>query len=211
MTRLNMPATRVLPLARGRALGLALGLALGATLLAGCATPRPAMTEAELEQVVARRYPGIHAPDVLAAATRLWRLADGDDFRITPGDNTLVAERPWTFHSQMVRTVGDDTWTLTVSEADGATTARLSLVTYKRSTTVSSFGMTPTTQTTPRFGGTVKGTAIYDIFWARLDHLLGVRADWMSCAEANARVSAGDTWGNNDALCAGYSFKDAAP
>lgn len=187
------------------------GLLLCAALLAGCATPRPPMSEAELDQVLTREYPGRSAQDVLGAATRLWRLADGDDFRIKPGDGSLIAERDWVFYSQMVRIVGNDTWTLTVSEADGSTKARLSLITYKRSTTVSVFGMTPTTQTTPRIGGPVKGTSIYDLFWARMDHLLGVRPDWMTCAEAEARVSSGVTWGNKDALCAGYSLSDAAP
>ncbi|MFH1815407.1 MAG: hypothetical protein ABIF28_14780 [Pseudomonadota bacterium] len=186
-------------------------LLLCTACLTGCVTPRPPMSEAELEQVLSRDYPGRSAQDVLAAATRLWRLADGDDFRIKPGDGSLVAERDWVFFSQMVRIVGDDSWTLTVSETGGGAKARLSLLTYKRSTTVSSFGMTPTTQTTPRIGGPVKGSAIYDLFWARMDHLLGVRPDWMSCAEAEARVSAGTTWGNKDALCAGYSFTDATP
>jgi hypothetical protein len=186
-------------------------LLLCAAFLTGCVTPRAPLSDAELEQVLTRAYSGRSAQEVMAAATRLWRLADGDDFRIKPGDNSLIAERDWVFYSQMVRIVGDDTWTLTVSEADGSTKARLSLLTYKRSTTVSSFGMTPTTQTTPRIGGPVKGTAIYDLFWARMDHLLGVRPDWMTCAEAEARVNAGITWGNKDALCAGYSFTDAAP
>jgi hypothetical protein len=186
-------------------------LLLCAAFLSGCITPRPPMSAAELDQVLTRDYPGRTAQDVMTAATRLWRLADGDDFRITPGDNSLVAERDWVFYSQMVRIVGDDTWTLTTSEADGTTKARLSLITYKRNTTVSVFGLTPTTQTTPRIGGPVKGTAIYDLFWARMDHLLGVRPDWMTCAEAGARVSSGTTWGNKDALCAGYSLADAAP
>ena len=95
------PMKRFLPFA---------ALLLCTACLTGCVTPRPPMSEAELEQVLTRDYPGRTAQDVLAAATRLWRLADGDDFRIKPGDNSLVAERDWVFYSQMVRIVGDDSW-----------------------------------------------------------------------------------------------------
>ncbi len=186
-------------------------LLMCAAALAGCTTARPSMSDAELERVLTRDYPGRSAQDVLAAATRLWRLADGDDFRITPGDGSVAAERQWVFHSQMVRITGTDNWTLTATESGGVTKARMSLVTQKRTTTVSSFGMTPTTQTGALIGGPVKGTAIHDIFWARMDHLLGERVDWMTCAEADARVSSGLTWGDNDALCNGYNFTDAAP
>ncbi|AEC22239.1 hypothetical protein PT7_P003 (plasmid) [Pusillimonas sp. T7-7] len=59
--------------------------------------------------------------------------------------------------------------------------------------------------------GNVPGTAIYDVFWARMDYLLGKNDKWMTCEEANSRVKAAITWGPNEALCNSFNMKDAAP
>ncbi len=185
--------------------------ALLALTLAGCAVQRPPMSAAEVESTRTRQYPGSSAQQVRDAATRLWRLSDGDKYLIQTESGGLVATRKWTSYSQMVAFAGTDTWRLEVTESDGVATARIALSTVKRMTSASLLGMTPATNTGPNVGGSVAGTAIYDIFWARMDYLLGTRTEWMTCTAADARVSAGITWGTNEALCSGFDVKDAAP
>lgn len=192
-------------------LGKTVSITLFIAVMTGCATPRAPLSAAELERLITREYPGKTAQQVLDAAVRLWRLSDGDDYRITTTAAGLTAERSWTTHSQMIRFAGTDTWTFDATESSGTTTARMTITSFKRGTTVTMLGSTPSIQTGPLVGGTVKGTALHDIFWARMDFLLGTRPDWMTCAEADARVSARDTWGDNDALCNGFNMKDSAP
>lgn len=169
------------------------------------------MSAEEREAVQTRHYPGRSRQQVLDAAVRLWRLSDGDDYRIEATGDGLVASRKWSSFAQMVTFAGTDTWTLHVVEHDGASTARMSVATVSRGTSASLMGMMPTAHTGPNVGRTVEGTAIHDVFWARMDHLLGLRTDWMRCEDADRRVAAGITRGNNDALCNGFNLKDAAP
>ena len=182
-----------------------------AALLAGCATERPPMSEADWNRMVSRDYPGKSAKQVLDAAEQLWRLSGGKRFTIEHGDSGLTATRHWQNYEPMVLITGVDDWTLDVTEAGGATHAKVSIRTSQRHTTASLLGMTPATHTGPRVGGEVQGTSIYDLFWARMDYLLGVRSDWMSCAASDGQVSTGATWGQNDALCNGLNLPDESP
>lgn len=50
-------------------------------------------------------------------------------------------------------------------------------------------------------GMPLNSTAIYDLFWGRMDYLLGRRDEWMTCDEAEARRKAGITYGQLEALC----------
>lgn len=62
--------------------------------------------------------------------------------------------------------------------------------------------------TTPMAGTPVEGTAIYDVFWSRLDYLLGLRSDWMTCKMADEKVKEKIVWGANDAMCNSFNVKD---
>ena len=182
-----------------------------AALLAGCATERPPLSEADWNSMVSRQYPGKSAKEVLDAAEQLWRLAGGKHFTIEHSETGLTATRHWKNYEPMVLVTGVDDWMLDVTEADGSTRAKVSIRTSQRFTTASLLGMTPATHTGPRVGGEVQGTSIYDLFWARMDYLLGVRNDWMSCGDSDNRVSSGATWGQNDALCNGLNLADESP
>lgn len=59
-------------------------------------------------------------------------------------------------------------------------------------------------------GTPVNSTAIYDLFWGRMDYLLGRRDEWMTCDEAKARREAGLTYGLLESLCS-VTTDDLAP
>lgn len=180
-------------------------------LLAACAQQPPRMTLSEREAVLTRTYAAT-ASQVVAAAERLFSLADGDDFRFEPTANGMVAIRDWSAFLLLVGVRGVDTWTLITEQTPEGVRARIHLRTDSESfSAVATPGgvALPTSSTT--LAPSVEGTAIYDVFWARMDYLLGERKDWMTCETANRRVAEGLTWGTNEALCNSFNMRDAAP
>ncbi|MGY6273487.1 hypothetical protein ACXIUT_27785 [Achromobacter denitrificans] len=181
-------------------------------LLAGCATKQPQMSRDEYLKTTQRTYEGKSADDVLNAAEKLFRLADGDDFTFFHDDNSMGATRRWSVYLVLAATMGTDTWTVRVKDLPGAIRVSAAL-----NTSAGSILPMPTTGgdmsagTTPGMGGNVPGTAIYDVFWARMDYLLGKSDQWMTCEESNRRVSTGAVWGSNEALCNGFNVKDDLP
>ena len=187
-------------------------IAVAAILLAGCAAPQPHMTRAEYLQVTQRTYEGKTPDDVYLAAEKLFTMADGDDFKFFHTEEAMVATRPWLIYLVLAASSGVDTWTIRAREVDGATKVSAAL-----NTSMSSIVPVPTTGgdmsagTMPSMAGNVPGTAIYDVFWARMDYLLGKTDHWMTCKEADARVKSKVTWGSNEALCNSVNLKDELP
>lgn len=181
-------------------------------VLAGCAT-KPQMTREEYLQTTQREYQGKTADDVLKAAEELFVLADGDDFTFHHADDSMSATRPWLVYLVLAASMGTDNWLVQTKEVPGGVKASAKVSTSMGSVApMATTGGDWTATGMPGMGGNiVAGTAIYDVFWARMDYLLGRTDKWMTCAEADARVKAGTTWGQNEALCNGFNVKDAAP
>lgn len=186
-------------------------LAMVAAMLAGCAS-QPQMTRQEYLNMVQRTYPGKTSDQVFDAAERLFRLADGNDFSFSYGESTMVAQRNWSFYLVFAAGFGVDTWTIATTPVPGGTK-----VTASVSTQTGNIMPAPTAGGdvsvggTPALVGNVRGTAIYDVFWARMDYLLGASKNWMTCAEADHRVFTKVTWGVNEALCNSLNVKDDLP
>ncbi|MFJ0446581.1 hypothetical protein WLU10_24370, partial [Bordetella bronchiseptica] len=64
-------------------------------LLVGCAAKQPQLTRSEYLKVTQRTYEGKSAEEVLNAAEKLFRLADGDDFKFFHDDDSMSASRSW--------------------------------------------------------------------------------------------------------------------
>lgn len=169
------------------------------------------MTLTEREAVLTRTYTAT-AGQVVAAAERLFTLADGEDFRLEPTGNGMIAIRDWSAFLLLVGVRGVDTWTLSTEQTRDGVRVRIHVRTdsesYSAVATPAGVAL-PTSSAT--IAPSVEGTAIYDVFWARMDYLLGTREDWMTCETANRRVSEGITWGTNEALCNSFNMRDAAP
>lgn len=181
--------------------------------LTGCAsTPRPDLTREEFLTITSREYAGVSKDQVIGAAERLFRLADGDDFEIVHAHEGIHATRKWSAYLVIAAVIGTDYWNFLVSETASGVKARVQLNTQSQGVTPMATTASDWTATTmPMDGVPITGTAIYDVFWARMDYLLGKRPDWMTCEIADTRVKTGATWGSNEALCNSFNMKDAAP
>ena len=188
-------------------------IALGAVLLtSGCATKHPPMTRAEYLAMTSRSYEGVTPAEVFAATEQLFLLADPDDVQFTHGPDEIRVTRPWTVYLVLSAARGTDYWRIQAT-AEGGTTTVFAAANQESNVIVAA----PTAQgdvyagTVPMGGAPIAGTAIYDVFWDRLDYLLGKRAAWTTCAESNRRQRAGEVWGDNSALCNGFNVANLLP
>jgi len=179
--------------------------------LAGCVS-QPVLSRDEWLNLTNRTYESVNKEQAIAAAEKLLRLADGNDFLIVHNDDGFVATRNWSVYLVLAASVGSDTWVVRTSEISNGTRVSISVGTQMGSVTgVPTGGSTAAPFTTPTVAGGVNGTALYDVFWARMDYLLGRREIWMTCAAANRRISDGVVWGDNSALCNGFNVNDDVP
>lgn len=179
--------------------------------LAGCAAPQRMISADEMSAMTHRTFTGVTADQAVAAAERVLRLADGDDFAIDRDPDGLMATRNWTVYFVLGFVTGTDHWVLKTKPFEGGTDVSFA---------VGSVAQPAPARQTPRQAGDTRprvmgamheGTAIYDLFWSRMAYLLGQRDTWMSCAESDARVNAGVVWGGTAALCNSFNVKDETP
>lgn len=184
-----------------------------ALTLVGCAT-KPRMTRQEALQVTTRTYTGVTQEQVISAAERVLTLADGDDFTFAHRTDGFLANRLWSVYLVLAASVGNDIWVLSATpRPDGSVFATVEVGT-------SASAITPMTTTTP---GTwtatslppsavpITGPALYEIFWGRVEYLLGFSDSWVDCKTADERVKSKATWGDNSALCNSFNMKDKKP
>lgn len=181
-------------------------------LLAGCATTQPQLSREEWISVTSRTYDGVTKEQVIGAAEHLFNLADGDDFQIVHTEDGLYASRGWMVYMVFAAAIGTDYWQLKVVDTGSRLKASVQVNTQGQGVSpVATTNGAWTATTTPMAGTPIMGTAIYDIFWSRMDYLLGKRPDWMTCQIADERVEKKITWGNNQALCNAFNVKDQKP
>lgn len=186
---------------------------LFASLLGGCAVQHQPQTREEWLNTTTRSYGGLTKDQVLSATEKLFRLADGNDFIIVHTEEGIQATRPWTVYLVLAAAMGTDYWTVRASQSGDVVKISAQVNTQAQAVTPmpTTNSGTWTAGTMPMAGSPVVGTAIYDVFWARLDYLLGKTDEWMTCDKANKRVSDGITWGANECLCNSFNMKDELP
>jgi len=170
------------------------------------------MSREEWLQATQRTY-GTTQENVIKATEKIFRLADGDDFKVAHHENGLTATRPWIVYMVFTGATGTDYWSLNVKDNNGKTKASIAVSTDGNA-------VAPIATTSPGVysagsaaiaGTPVNGTALYDLFWSRMDWMLGLRKDWMGCKEADAMVKEKKVWGTNEALCNSFNIKDTLP
>lgn len=186
-------------------------LVLIISLLASCASHRT-LTREEWLQIGQRNYTGIEKEKIINAAEKLLKLADGNDFQFSYTPDGFVASRRWLLYMVIAATVGTDYWTFEVKEVDKKLIANV-----RASSVAGNVNGYPTgggqvsTVTTPSIGVPLQGTAMYDMFWNRLDYLLGLRNTWMDCDQGLDKIKSGETWGHLERICDSVTLNDDYP
>lgn len=181
-------------------------------IFTGCVKPHPPLTRSQWIETTTREYSDVSNDQILTAAEELFTLADGDDFKFVHSEDSLYASRNWTVYVVLGMAQGTDYWLVKTSPTKtgikvNVQVNRMAGMILPMPTT--SAGMTASS--TPMAGTPADGTAIYDVFWSRMDYLLGKKALWMTCKEADHRIEKKIVWGMNEQLCLSLNIKDNTP
>jgi hypothetical protein len=150
--------------------------------LAACkTTPDLLLDEAAFTSTTTRRFPGETRERIVRAAEAVLRQSDPSR-QITTQTEGFASFKQFESYGFVVAEGSDDLWTVTSRDlADGAeAVVRLA----------------------PRSGAAPAGPAIsitegrnpaplYDLFWRRVEYVLGRRPDWTSCGTAEGRLRGG--------------------
>lgn len=180
------------------------------TLLVGCVT-RPTMSREEYLSTTQRTYENKSQNDVLNAAEKLFILSDADDYKFHHTDNSLNASRHWLVYLVIAASMGTDNWIIQTNEVKGGTKASAMVSTSAGAIGATYINNNPGTITTPSTGTLATGPAVYELFWARMDYLLGKSDKWMTCDDLQKMKEKKLTWGDDSALCNSFNVKDELP
>lgn len=200
--------------------------------LQGCATVsrsplphRECWSDPEQLTERSRSLPGATEHQALDAAERLLRLTWGVNAKIARSLHGLQADirRDRRFYLFLVAYQGvvDETWTIaTRPEAGGANVCvqvqgQFITDTFVLGAEPVTNLVYPATATAPprgRFLPPAQPLAVdFDTFWARLDYLLGLRADWTACPSNAPHTSAARGRKEFNPLCHALADDPAAP
>ncbi len=182
-------------------------LAIGFMFIFSCAPQKP-MTPEEIAAertrqmgMITRVYDNKKPEEVLLAAARIFSLAD-DDYTVSHAPTSIQAQRNWMIYLVISATMGTDTWIVEVQPEGSGTKVMARHSGQMASATAmavptSNGGMSATAVTSPAMQNMTTRPAIYQLFFARLDNLMGKRSDWVTCRDASAMF----TDGNLDPFC----------
>lgn len=183
-----------------------------AVLLSGCGASAPVMTREQWTAVLERDYPHVTTAQAFDAAERLLALADEEDVQFTRSDTLFEAFRDWSKYAVFQGSTGSDYWTLAAREHEGGVHLAVQVSRIERSITAGfPAGPTPVANIGSLDSAAIEGSAVYDLFWARMDYLLGRRADWPTCTDAKARIARREAHGSLDPLCNAFNMDDTSP
>ena len=169
--------------------------------LSGCGPKQPVTPEeiaAERDRqlrMITRIYENKTPQEILLAADRIFRLAD-EDYTVSHTPTGVQAQRNWMIYMVLSFAAGTDTWSVTTEPVENGTKVTIVHSGNAASTMalpmVTSGGhMSGTVATTPGMGSMTTRPAIYQLFFARLEHLLGNGRAWPTCKDAKTLFTDG--------------------
>lgn len=150
-------------------------------LLTGCATKRPDVTK---EDWKVRDFNGKSKGDVVEAAREVIRLSDPSDVKFENTEEGFNASRVSTGYYVVKTNIDGYSFKFIAQEKNGLTRTRIEIEETEIKQSVLTLGL-PTGEV-----GKPNYPYIYELFYARLEYLLGIKDGWVKCDEAVSRVSA---------------------
>jgi len=160
-----------------------------AALLVGCATPHQIVDREDFLAEANRTYPGESRERVIGAAETILKTSDPQDWEFRYTLNGFTGLRRYVVYAVLATAQGREKWEFETEPQPEGLRASLSI----SDAGVASGGLVPTP-----YEGKMASLALYRLFWARMDYMLGRRPDWTSCAQAQAELRKTRT--NQDAL-----------
>ena len=166
----------------------------------GCQRQEP-LTRQQWLSTTTRIYENISKEDAIAAAQKVLVLADGRDTTFFHSDDGFVASRKWLIYAVLAMAHGIDNWKIQVTEANGSSKIVVSASRQANAVTpmaTSNGGWTTNSSGMP--GQPINGNALYDMFFARMDFILGKTKEWRTREDQARRVKDKIVWGMTEPL-----------
>lgn len=172
------------------------------------------LTRSEYMAMASRIYPNVSADKLLDAAESVLRKTASDEFSIVFEPDAILAKRFYTSAFYLIAAQrAADTWR--IKATDKAEGGQIALsIGQDRSSQSATPVLGGNLQIT---GGTITGStydsafvaspALFDLFFARLDHELKLSSNWPSCVEQEQRAKKNNLQGTLDPLCGGFAIK----
>jgi hypothetical protein len=147
---------------------------------AGCAPPPARVTDhAEWLREATRIWPGETRARIIAAAEAVLKHADPRDTTVEYNRHGFTARRRFSIYAVLATASGTESWTF--SSAENALGASATVRIIQRGTAQAG-GYSERFRENQVYLGSLR------LFYARIDYLLGRRADWITCGEATAKL-----------------------
>lgn len=173
-------------------------VALSALAATACAPTDQEWTRESSEQATARVYQGVAPAEAIRQAETVLRLADGKDVRFSYGPNSFVAQRDHLIYMVLAAAPGTFSYHVNAESVPGGTKVRMTIA--NQSTAILPGAVVPQIPTTvPSATDQVRMVEPYDLYFSRLDYLLGKSGEWVSCSDAPKKF--GGTMEAYAALC----------
>ncbi len=166
---------------------LIVGIGLG-----GCAT-KPKISEEEMKAAMTRTYKGVSSGQVMKASEKLLRMVDEKRFQFKQSGNQLTATRSGNLHTNLGLVNVTAVWLVKTKETDQSTVVTLDAGWRKQDLSTGLGGMNTKKP---------EGTAVYNLFFNRLENLLGKSNVWMTCEGMKKAIEQGEESGDIRMLCA---------
>lgn len=150
-------------------------------VLSGCASQRPDLS---LEEWKRREFQDHTKEEVISAAREVIRLSDPSDVSFENTSDGFNATRTSMGYYVVANQFDGYSFNFVAQEKDGVTRSRLEIEEHEVRQTILTLGVPIGKMGKPDY------PYVYDLFYSRMEYLLGDKEEWHKCDDAVSRVSA---------------------